>query len=61
MGCSGSKETLDRPGGAGGKLTIWGDHFSPETRTILSILAIAGVPHSFSEVNQFQKDNNKQR
>jgi hypothetical protein len=44
MGCSGSKEnTLERPGS--GKLTVWGDYFNSDTRTILSILFIAGIPH----------------
>jgi hypothetical protein len=43
MGLCGSKETgvatLDKPGN--GILTVWGDYFSPETRTILVILHIA--------------------
>jgi len=44
MGCSGGKEnTLERPGG--GKLTVWGDHFNSDTRTILAILYIAGIAH----------------
>ncbi len=61
MGCSGSKETLDRPGGAGsGKLTIYGDHFNSETRTILTILQIAGVPHALEEVDQFRGDLKKE-
>lgn len=53
MGCSGSKEnTLDRPGLAGsGKLTVWGDYFNSETRTVLAILQIAGVPHSLEEID----------
>ena len=54
MGCGGSKETLDRPGG--GKLTVWGDFFSADTRTILSILYIAGVPYNLEEVDQFKGD-----
>lgn len=58
MGCSGSKEnTLDRPGS--GKLTIWGDYFNSDTRTILSILYIAGVPHAMEEVDQFKGDHKK--
>jgi len=61
MGCSGSKETLDRPGGAGsGKLTIWGDYFNPETRTILITLKMAGVPHAVEEVDQFRGDLKKE-
>lgn len=58
MGCGGSKEnTLDRPGN--GKLTVWGDHFNSDTRTILSIINIAGVPYSFEEVDQFKGDHKK--
>jgi len=50
MGCGSSKEnTLERPGG--GKLTVWGDHFNSDTRTILSILNIAGVPHQLEIVD----------
>lgn len=62
MGCSGSKEnTLDRPGGAGsGKLTVWGDYFNSETRTVLAILSIAGVPHSLEEIDQFRGDLKKE-
>jgi len=62
MGCSGSKENvLDRPGVAGsGKLTVWGDYFSSETRTILAILEHAGVAHSLEEVDQFRGDQKKQ-
>ena len=52
MGCSAAKEnTLDRPGAAGSKLTVWGDHFNSDTRTILSILTVAGVPHNLEEVD----------
>lgn len=62
MGCSGSKEnTLDRPGLAGsGKLTVWGDYFNSETRTVLAILQIAGVPHSLEEIDQFRGDLKKE-
>ena len=52
MGCSGSKEnTLDRPGAASGKLTVWGDYFNSDTRTILSILTVAVIPHVLEEVD----------
>ena len=58
MGCGGSKEnTLDRPGS--GKLTVWGDYFNSDTRTILSIINIAGVPYSLEEVDQFKGDHKK--
>lgn len=50
MGCGGSKEnTLDRPGS--GKLTVWGDYFNSDTRTILAIVNIAGVPHQLEEID----------
>ena len=59
MGCSGSKEnTLERPGS--GKLTVWGDYFNADTRTILSILFIAGIPHQFEEVDQFKQEQKKE-
>ena len=51
MGCGGGKETLERPGG--GKLLIWGDHFSAETRTILVMLKMSGVTHELQLVDQF--------
>ena len=57
MGCSnGKQETLDRPGVNGGKLTVWGDYFNSDTRTILSILQVAGIPHTLEEVDQFRGD-----
>lgn len=53
MGCSGSKgaggETLERPGGS--KLTVWGDHFNSDTRTILGILNVAKVSYNLEKVN----------
>jgi hypothetical protein len=43
MGLCGSKEagvaTLNSPGT--GMLTVWGDYFSPETRTIIVILNLS--------------------
>ena len=61
MGCSGAKEnTLDRPGATSSKLTVWGDHFNSDTRTILSILTVASVPHNLEEVDQFKGDHKKE-
>jgi len=58
MGCGGSKEnTLERPGG--GRLTIWGDYFNSDTRTILSVLYIAGVPYQLEEIDMFKGDHKK--
>jgi glutathione S-transferase len=59
MGCSAGKEnTLERPGS--GKLTVWGDFFNSDTRTILAILQIAGVPHDIQEIDQFKGDHKKE-
>ena len=61
MGCSnGKQETLERPGINGGRLTVWGDHFNSDTRTILSILKVAGVLHNLEEVDQFKGDHKKE-
>jgi hypothetical protein len=61
MGCSGSKEnTLERPGNYSSKLTVWGDYFNSDTRTILSILLVAGIPHVLEEVDQFKGDHKKE-
>ena len=61
MGCSGSKgaggETLDRPGGS--KLTVWGDHFNSDTRTILGILNVAKVSYNLEQVNTLQEEHKK--
>ena len=62
MGCAGSKDnTLERPGGLSkNQLTVWGDYFNSDTRTILSILHIAGIPHAIEEVDQFRGDHKKE-
>lgn len=67
MGCSESKNnssaTLERPGAmaAGNtKLKVWGDYFNADTRTILSILNIAGVAHDIQEVDMFKGDHKKE-
>jgi hypothetical protein len=58
MGCNGGKEnTLDRPGG--GKLVVWGDTFNSDTRTLLSILEISGVPFEFKEIDTFKEEQKK--
>ncbi len=58
MGCSDSKEdTLERPGG--GKLVLWGDNFNSDTRTLMSVLDIAGVAYELHEVDTFKEDNKK--
>lgn len=51
MGLCGGKEggSLERPGS--GILTIYGDYFSPETRTLMALIQIGGVPHNFHPVD----------
>jgi hypothetical protein len=61
MGCgNGKQNTLDRPQSKMEKLTVWGDYFSPDTRTILTALYIAGVPHLFNEIDQFKNEHKKE-
>src|SRR5437868_2018667 len=59
MGVCGSKDnsSLDRPGQ--GVLTVWGDYFSPETRTILTMLTLGQVKHEFQAVDQFKGEHRK--
>ncbi len=47
MGLCGGKEsnTLERPGS--GILTVYGDHFSPETRTLIAMINIGDIKHEF--------------
>ena len=42
-------DTLDRPGSS--ILTVWGDFFQPETRTLMIMIQIAGINHEFREVD----------
>lgn len=60
MGCSDSKElnTLDRP--LERSLTVWGDYLNSETRTILALLNIAGIPHEFEEIDIIRGDNTRE-
>lgn len=55
MGC-GKATTLDRTGGA---LTIYGDYFNSDTRTLLAILEISGTQYSFMEVDVFKGDHKR--
>lgn len=59
MGCGNSNGNgLPRPGQD--KLVIWGDYFNSDTRTMLAILDIAGVPKTMEEVDQFKGDQKKE-
>jgi glutathione S-transferase len=39
---------------------VWGDHFNSDTRTLLGILKIANVPHSFEKVNMLNEEHRKE-
>lgn len=56
MGLCGGKEqgALERPGQ--GILTVWGDPFQSETRTIMAVIKLGGIPHEFHPVDSFQGD-----
>jgi glutathione S-transferase len=43
-----------------GKYMLWGDYLNPETRTILSIFYIAGVPHQMTEVDTLKGEHKLQ-
>jgi len=61
MGCGGSKDQGQAMQGPGSqKLTVYGDHFNSDTRTLLGILKIAGVPHAFERVNMLNEDHRKE-
>lgn len=51
MGLCGGKESnsLERPGQ--GILTVYGDYFSPETRTLMTIIKMGEVKHEFHELD----------
>ncbi len=58
MGCSNGKETLERPGS--NTLTVYGNYFNAETRTIIACLQIAGIPFELEEVDHIRGDNLKE-
>ena len=39
------------------KLTVYGDSFDPDTRTILVLLRIAGAEFKFTEIDRFQNQH----
>ena len=42
-------------------LTVWGDPFQPETRTIMCMIKMAGeLNHEFHQLDQFQGDHKKE-
>ena len=56
MGCGGSSQSVSNRPGAG-KLLIWGDYFSPETRTILGLLMMSDIGFDIEIVDQFKGDH----
>ena len=62
MGLCTSKEnsTLDKPG-ASSMLTVWGDYFSPETRTIMVILHQGQVKCDLQIVDQFKGEHKSEK
>ena len=48
MGCGGSKDSNLVNGGM---LTVWGDFFSSETRTMVAILKIANIMHKMTYID----------
>lgn len=59
MGLCGGKESnsLERPGQ--GILTVYGDYFTGETRTLMTMIALGQVPHLFVAVDQFKADHRR--
>jgi len=51
MGLCGGKENgaLERPNQ--GILTVYGDYFSPETRTLMALIRMGDVKHEFTELD----------
>ena len=55
MGCSGAKPAIERP--TSSRLTVWGDYFNSETRTLLAILNICKVQYTFTKVNTLNEEH----
>ena len=61
MGLCGGKEqgnALEKPGA--GILSVWGDPFQSETRTILNAIKLGGIKHEFHAVDSFQGENRQE-
>lgn len=52
-----SSATLEKPGTQKSIITLWGDFFSPETRTIMSILNFGKVKYQLNIVDQFKNEH----
>ena len=57
MGCGPSTPaSIERLPGSG-RLTVYGDHFNSDTRALLGILKVSGVPHQFEKISLLQEQN----
>ena len=61
MGLCGGKESgsLERPNQ--GILTVYGDYFTSETRTLMNIIKLGDVKCEFTEVDLFKGDHKKEQ
>lgn len=41
-------------------MTVYGDYFSPETRTLMTMIEMGQVPHNFHAVDQFKGDHKRE-
>jgi hypothetical protein len=46
-----------RPAKQQQKLTVYGDYYNSDTRTLLSILKLAGEPHDYVNMNTLQNEH----
>ena len=60
MGLCGGKDqnSLERPGK--GILSVWGDPFQSETRTIIAAIKIGGIKYEFHPIDSFQGEQRKE-
>ena len=56
MGCGGSKDQHSSER-LSSRLTVYGDYFNSDTRTLLGILKISQVAHSFQEVKMLKEEH----
>jgi len=60
MGCGGSKDNNLGAARFSSRLTVYGDHFNSDTRTLLGILKISRVSHAFEKVNMLNEEHRKE-
>jgi hypothetical protein len=59
MGCGGSKDNNAGAARFSSRLTVYGDHFNSDTRTLLGILKISRVNFAFEKVNMLNEEHRK--